>query len=51
MNTLMNSSDLCVEMVVHGVAFHHAGMEYSDRRAVEELFTLGDLPVLRESIY
>ena len=36
---------------MHGVGFHHAGMEYNDRRAVEELFTQGDLSVLREPIH
>ncbi|XP_060237071.1 probable ATP-dependent DNA helicase HFM1 [Meriones unguiculatus] len=29
-----------------GVGYHHAGMELSDRKLVEELFTSGDLPVL-----
>ncbi|XP_062506983.1 probable ATP-dependent DNA helicase HFM1 isoform X2 [Corticium candelabrum] len=34
------------EMVIHGVAFHHAGMELADRRTVEEIFSEGSLPVL-----
>jgi replicative superfamily II helicase len=38
-------------MIMHGVGFHHAGMEHNDRRAIEELFTQGDLPVLREPIH
>ncbi|XP_058516874.1 probable ATP-dependent DNA helicase HFM1 isoform X2 [Ochotona princeps] len=34
------------DMLMHGVAYHHAGMELSDRKVVEEVFTTGDLPVL-----
>ncbi|XP_054547695.1 probable ATP-dependent DNA helicase HFM1 isoform X2 [Talpa occidentalis] len=34
------------DILIHGVAFHHAGMELSDRKLVEEAFTVGDLPVL-----
>ena len=40
---------VCLEMVIHGVAFHHAGMELADRRTVEEIFSEGSLPVLRKS--
>ncbi|XP_054021392.1 probable ATP-dependent DNA helicase HFM1 [Dryobates pubescens] len=29
-----------------GVAYHHAGMEISDRKIIEGAFTVGDLPVL-----
>ncbi|KAF0872895.1 HFM1 helicase, partial [Crocuta crocuta] len=34
------------DILIHGVAYHHAGMELSDRKVVERAFTVGDLPVL-----
>ncbi|XP_007934232.1 probable ATP-dependent DNA helicase HFM1 [Orycteropus afer afer] len=34
------------DLFIHGVAYHHAGMELSDRKVVEGAFTVGDLPVL-----
>ncbi|XP_064138373.1 probable ATP-dependent DNA helicase HFM1 isoform X3 [Loxodonta africana] len=34
------------DIVIHGVAYYHAGMELSDRKVVEGAFTVGDLPVL-----
>lgn len=34
-----------------GVGYHHAGVDLSDRKLVEEAFTLGDLPVLCKSKY
>ncbi|XP_047583272.1 probable ATP-dependent DNA helicase HFM1 isoform X3 [Lutra lutra] len=34
------------DILIHGVAYHHAGMELSDRKVVEGAFTIGDLPVL-----
>ncbi|KAL1791202.1 putative ATP-dependent DNA helicase HFM1 isoform X1 [Sigmodon hispidus] len=34
------------DVLVYGVGYHHAGMELSDRKLVEGLFTFGDLPVL-----
>ncbi|KAM9244799.1 putative ATP-dependent DNA helicase HFM1 isoform 2-T2 [Dugong dugon] len=34
------------DIVIHGVAYHHAGMELPDRKVVEGAFTVGDLPVL-----
>ncbi|KAK6484329.1 putative ATP-dependent DNA helicase HFM1 [Huso huso] len=34
------------DLVMYGVGFHHAGMEVSDRKKIESVFTLGDLPVL-----
>nr|XP_044994605.1 probable ATP-dependent DNA helicase HFM1 isoform X2 [Jaculus jaculus] len=34
------------ETLIYGIGYHHAGMELSDRKVVEGLFTLGDLPVL-----
>lgn len=37
-----------IDTVVYGVGYHHAGMELSDRKLVEGLFTSGDLPVLCE---
>ncbi|KFQ31339.1 putative ATP-dependent DNA helicase HFM1, partial [Merops nubicus] len=34
------------DLLMYGVAYHHAGMEISDRKIVEGAFTVGDLPVL-----
>ncbi|XP_055979502.1 LOW QUALITY PROTEIN: probable ATP-dependent DNA helicase HFM1 [Sorex fumeus] len=34
------------DIIIHGVAYHHAGMELSDRKVVEGAFMFGDLPVL-----
>ncbi|XP_008066461.1 probable ATP-dependent DNA helicase HFM1 [Carlito syrichta] len=34
------------ELLIDGIAYHHAGMELSDRKIVEGAFTVGDLPVL-----
>uniref|UniRef100_A0A8C3WY27 Probable ATP-dependent DNA helicase HFM1 n=1 Tax=Catagonus wagneri TaxID=51154 RepID=A0A8C3WY27_9CETA len=34
------------DIFIHGVAYHHAGVELSDRKVVEGAFTVGDLPVL-----
>ncbi|XP_062285176.1 probable ATP-dependent DNA helicase HFM1 [Scomber scombrus] len=34
------------DLVMLGVGFHHAGVDLSDRKLIEEAFTLGDLPVL-----
>ncbi|XP_070323278.1 probable ATP-dependent DNA helicase HFM1 [Odocoileus virginianus] len=34
------------DILIHGVAYHHAGMELSDRKVVEGAFTIGDIPVL-----
>ncbi|XP_072505160.1 probable ATP-dependent DNA helicase HFM1 isoform X2 [Notamacropus eugenii] len=34
------------DLLTCGVGYHHAGMELSDRKTVEEAFTVGDLPVL-----
>ncbi|NXR23778.1 HFM1 helicase, partial [Cinclus mexicanus] len=34
------------ELLTYGVAYHHAGMEISDRKIIEGAFTVGDLPVL-----
>ncbi|XP_063061418.1 probable ATP-dependent DNA helicase HFM1 [Engraulis encrasicolus] len=34
------------DLVMHGVAYHHAGVDASDRKVIEEAFTKGDLPVL-----
>ena len=38
-----------LEYVTSGVAFHHAGLDLSDRSSLESLFARGDLPVLSES--
>ncbi|KFP39998.1 putative ATP-dependent DNA helicase HFM1, partial [Chlamydotis macqueenii] len=34
------------DLLMYGVAYHHAGMEISDRKIIEGTFTVGDLPVL-----
>ncbi|XP_058487783.1 probable ATP-dependent DNA helicase HFM1 isoform X1 [Solea solea] len=34
------------DLVMLGVGYHHAGVALSDRKLIEEAFTLGDLPVL-----
>ncbi|XP_072723745.1 probable ATP-dependent DNA helicase HFM1 [Ciconia boyciana] len=34
------------DLLMYGVAYHHAGMEISDRKIIEGAFTIGDLPVL-----
>ncbi|XP_051808795.1 probable ATP-dependent DNA helicase HFM1 isoform X4 [Acanthochromis polyacanthus] len=34
------------DLMMLGVGYHHAGVDVSDRKLVEEAFTLGDLPVL-----
>ncbi|NXA52796.1 HFM1 helicase, partial [Nothocercus julius] len=34
------------DLLMYGVAYHHAGMELSDRKTIEGTFTVGDLPVL-----
>ncbi|KFQ28265.1 putative ATP-dependent DNA helicase HFM1, partial [Mesitornis unicolor] len=34
------------DLLMYGVAYHHAGMELSDRKVIEGAFTVGDLPVL-----
>ncbi|CAH1800548.1 unnamed protein product [Owenia fusiformis] len=34
------------DTVLYGVGFHHAGLDMHDRKAMEELFLSGDLPVL-----
>ncbi|KAM7161971.1 putative ATP-dependent DNA helicase HFM1 [Macrochelys suwanniensis] len=34
------------DLLMCGVAYHHAGMEISDRKIIEGAFTRGDLPVL-----
>ncbi|NWI91143.1 HFM1 helicase, partial [Pitta sordida] len=34
------------DLLMYGVAYHHAGMEISDRKIIEGAFTAGDLPAL-----
>ncbi|CAG5896937.1 unnamed protein product, partial [Menidia menidia] len=34
------------DLVMLGVGYHHAGVDMSDRKLIEEAFTQGDLPVL-----
>ncbi|NWW92022.1 HFM1 helicase, partial [Rhynochetos jubatus] len=46
---LLSSDDIIIslsDLLMHGVAYHHAGMELSDRKIIEGAFTVGDLPVL-----
>ena len=46
------SSVVCVclaDAVTCGVAFHHAGLDHTDRTAIESLFASGDLPVLSKT--
>jgi len=31
---------------LYGVGYHHAGMDITDRKTIEAIFTAGDLPVL-----
>lgn len=39
-----------LDLVMFGVGYHHAGVDLSDRKLIEEAFTLGDLPVLCETL-
>ncbi|XP_041453765.1 probable ATP-dependent DNA helicase HFM1 [Lytechinus variegatus] len=34
------------DLVMNGVGYHHAGLDLQDRKAIEEMFLQGDLPVL-----
>ncbi|XP_076976415.1 putative ATP-dependent DNA helicase HFM1 isoform X2 [Tamandua tetradactyla] len=34
------------DVLIYGVAYHHAGMELSDRKEVERAFMVGDIPVI-----
>ncbi|XP_037402500.1 probable ATP-dependent DNA helicase HFM1 [Pygocentrus nattereri] len=34
------------DLIMCGVGYHHAGVSVSDRKVVEDAFTVGDLPVL-----
>ncbi|XP_041697631.1 probable ATP-dependent DNA helicase HFM1 isoform X2 [Coregonus clupeaformis] len=43
-NSLLDSK--LRDLVSFGVGFHHAGVDVSDRKGIEEAFTMGDLPVL-----
>uniref|UniRef100_A0A3P8T828 Probable ATP-dependent DNA helicase HFM1 n=1 Tax=Amphiprion percula TaxID=161767 RepID=A0A3P8T828_AMPPE len=38
--------DTKLRLMMLGVGYHHAGVALSDRKLIEEAFTLGDLPVL-----
>lgn len=40
---------LLLEIVLFGVGYHHAGMDASDRKSIETMFSRGELPVLCES--
>ena len=42
----VHSFTIALDLVVYGVGYHHAGMDVTDRKAVEALFTAGELPVL-----
>ena len=39
------------DLVLFGVGYHHAGMDISDRKAIEAMFTSGDLPVLCKNFF
>ena len=39
------------DLVIYGVGYHHAGMDVSDRKMIEGLFTAGELPVLCKYLY
>eukprot|EP00063_Salmo_salar_P020555 XP_013995390.1 PREDICTED: probable ATP-dependent DNA helicase HFM1 [Salmo salar] len=43
-NSLLDSK--LRDLVLFGVGFHHAGVDVSDRKRIEEAFNMGDLPVL-----
>nr|XP_029498093.1 probable ATP-dependent DNA helicase HFM1 isoform X3 [Oncorhynchus nerka] len=43
-NSLLDSK--LRDLVSFGVGFHHAGVDVSDRKRIEEAFNMGDLPVL-----
>ncbi|XP_013911972.1 PREDICTED: probable ATP-dependent DNA helicase HFM1 [Thamnophis sirtalis] len=34
------------DLLIYGVAYHHAGVEVSDRKIIEAAFNMGDIPVL-----
>ena len=42
----IQASTLLAELVMCGVAYHHAGLDVSDRKSIEAMFTKGDIPVL-----
>ena len=37
---------MSTELLVCGVAYHHAGLDATDRKALEGMFTKGEIPVL-----
>ncbi|XP_055059840.2 probable ATP-dependent DNA helicase HFM1 isoform X1 [Misgurnus anguillicaudatus] len=43
-NSLLDSK--LKDLILCGIGYHHAGMEVSDRKVVEDAFTVSDLPVL-----
>lgn len=50
----LNNTVVCFsgpELVILGVGYHHAGVELSDRKLIEKVFTQAELPVLCESVY
>ena len=36
------------EYVIQGVGFHHAGLDVSDRKHMEDMFGRGEIPVMCE---
>ena len=40
-----------VDLVLSGVGYHHAGLDFGDRRLIEDLFASGDLAVLSEELH
>lgn len=53
LSKLIQTMDIIIslsDLIMYGVAYHHAGMEVCDRKIIEGAFTVGDLPVLCKSI-
>lgn len=46
LSQVMDIIILLSDLLMYGVAYHHAGMEISDRKIIEGAFAVGDLPVL-----
>ena len=44
--TLVLSIVFIADLVICGVAYHHAGLDSSDRKSIEGMFTNRELPVL-----
>ena len=40
---------MCVELIMCGVGYHHAGLDTADRKILETMFLSAELPVLCKS--